>query len=54
VAEAAFAVQIETKGIRQLYIYHQQFTEAETQNVGTLLANFENLETFTQPMTLIQ
>jgi hypothetical protein len=37
VAEAAFAVQIETKKIRQLRVSHQQFTEAKRQNVGTLL-----------------
>jgi hypothetical protein len=37
VAEAAFAVQIETKKIRQLCVSHQQFTEAKRQNVGTLL-----------------
>jgi hypothetical protein len=37
VAEAAITVQIETKKIHQLFVSHQQFTEAKKQNVGTLL-----------------
>jgi hypothetical protein len=41
VADAAFAVQIKTKRVRQLCVSHQQFTEAKRQNVGTLL-NFHN------------
>jgi hypothetical protein len=36
-AEAAFAVQIETERIRQLCVSHQQFTGAKKQDVGTLL-----------------
>jgi hypothetical protein len=43
VAEASFAVQIETKRIRQLCVCHQQFTEAKRQNVGTLLAPPRNI-----------
>ena len=41
-AEAPFAVQIETKKIRQLCVLHQQVRQAKGQNVGTLLIGDDN------------
>src|SRR5882762_5707864 len=42
VAKPKFEIQIETKKINRLCVFHQQLTGAESPNVGTLLPRFNN------------
>src|SRR6266446_2232400 len=41
VAKPKFEIQIETKKINRLCVFHQQLTGAESPNVGTLLPEYE-------------
>src|SRR6266481_8199340 len=46
VAKPKFEIQIETKKINRLCVFHQQLTGAESPNVGTLLIVGVNLALF--------